>query len=146
MLLILFEFIEKLPQEENEFTKKCNAVGKHIIQLSEEFVQVASDYALNRIKELRSNFSKSETTVMMPRAPELAFFKTLLLIFPGSDLYHPIVTPLILLMAQYLEMAPIKNDQDLLSGVKLCENLFIVRSINLMLDSKTIQEIHTGSL
>lgn len=123
----MFEFLEKLPLQEDKFTEKCNVVGKHIIQLSGEFVQVAADYALNRITSLRSNFAKAEIDVMMPRGPELAFFKTLLLIFPGSDLYHPIVTPLILLMAQYLEMAPIKNDQDVVSGIKLCEYLFIVR-------------------
>jgi nucleolar protein 14 len=116
-----------LPYEEEQFTEKCNVIGKHIIQLSEEFVPIAADYALNRIKDLRASFSKTESSVMMPRAPELAFFKTLLLTFPGSDLFHPIITPLILLMAQYLEMASVKSDQDLLSGVKLCEYLFIVR-------------------
>lgn len=127
MLIILFEFLEKLPHQEEKFTDKCNVVGKHIIQLSEEFVQVTADYALSRIANLRSNFSNAENGAIMPRGPELAFFKTLLLIFPGSDLYHPIVTPLILLMAQYLEMTPLKNDQDLVSGIKLCEYLFIVR-------------------
>jgi hypothetical protein len=119
-----------LPHEGNQFTEKCNVIGKHIIQLSEEFVQIAADYAISRIKDLRLNFSKKDGGVIMPRAPELAFFKTLLLTFPGSDLYHPIVTPLILLMAQYLEMAPIKSDQDFVSGLKLCENLFIVRLSN----------------
>ena len=68
----------------------------------------------------------SNFTASMPRASELAFFKVLILTFPGSDLYHPVMTPLVLLMAQYLEMAPIKNDIDILSAVKLCEQLFMV--------------------
>ena len=47
-------------------------------------------------------------------------------IFPGSDLSHPVMTPMILLMAQYLALAPIKTHRDMASGLFICQLLYDV--------------------
>ena len=56
--------------------------------------------------------------------------KLLVCIFPGSDLEHKVMTPLIQNMCQYLSFASIRNERDLLSGLFICDLLHATQELS----------------
>ncbi len=56
----------------------------------------------------------------LPGLPELSFLRVIGLVWPTSDMNHPVISPARLLMGSYLGLCRVRSLQDLASGLFLC--------------------------
>lgn len=76
----------------------------------------------------RKRFTQSLTNDrVFPTAKELVLFYTVGQIYPTSDLFHVIVNPSILFMAQILGQMKVRSIQDLARGLFVCALFLQVR-------------------
>lgn len=61
---------------------------------------------------------------LYPGLDMLMLFKLISVLFPTSDLRHPVVTPTMLFMGQILTQCPVQNMRDVTAGLFIC-NLFL---------------------
>lgn len=71
---------------------------------------------------------------VFPGTRELLMLHVLLRLFPSSDLQHPVITPLYLLLARYLDQSLVVNKRDLAAGLFLCFIYLEVIFIAIMVD------------
>ncbi|KAJ3321471.1 nucleolar complex protein 14 [Boothiomyces sp. JEL0866] len=78
-------------------------------------------HALN--DKLNKSLSKNPKRSAFPSPGELLILRDIADVFSTSDLQHTVVTPCMLLLAQYLEQSPIISIKDAISGLIMC-NVF----------------------
>ncbi|CAG8612632.1 20514_t:CDS:2, partial [Gigaspora rosea] len=93
----------------------------------EQVPESATDYFVSKIVTMENNLTKrllssglKKSKSMFPTISEFILLRILSQVFPTSDFHHPVVTPALLLMAQYLAQCPLSNGLDLVSGLLLC--------------------------
>ncbi|KAJ3275006.1 nucleolar complex protein 14 [Terramyces sp. JEL0728] len=74
-------------------------------------------------EKLNKSLRKTPRKSAFPSPGELLILRDIVDVFSTSDLQHTVVTPTMLLLAQYLEQSPIVNIKDAVSGLILC-NVF----------------------
>jgi len=57
---------------------------------------------------------------------DLIFLQLLTVIYSTSDYSHPIITPALLIMENYLSQAIINNERDIIRGLYLCNIMYMV--------------------
>ncbi|KAJ3257897.1 nucleolar complex protein 14 [Boothiomyces macroporosus] len=80
--------------------------------------------------------------IAFPSPGELLILRNVADIFSTSDLQHTVVTPCMLLLAQYLEQSPIINIKDAVSGMILC-NIFYRRFVPEIMNYLNFIVLHT---
>ncbi|XP_057743067.1 uncharacterized protein LOC130961303 [Arachis stenosperma] len=106
-----------------------NMLGKPLIEMSMEIPYFAAICARRRIESIRKQFVES---IKNPESSSWPSTKTLFLlrlwsmIFPCSDFRHPVMTPAILLMCEYLMRCRIVSGRDIAIGSFLCSMLLCV--------------------
>ncbi|XP_057721840.1 uncharacterized protein LOC130935927 [Arachis stenosperma] len=106
-----------------------NMLGKPLIEMSMEIPYFAAICARRRIESIIKQFVES---IKNPESSSWPSTKTLFLlrlwsmIFPCSDFRHPVMTPAILLMCEYLMRCRIVSGQDIAIGSFLCSMLLSV--------------------
>jgi nucleolar protein 14 len=70
-----------------------------------------------------NSFSKR----VLPTASETFLLSLIGDLYSTSDLKHPVVTPAMLLMCQYLETCPVQSPKDMLVILNLCNILYKVK-------------------
>ncbi|KAL1917482.1 uncharacterized protein VTP21DRAFT_3875 [Calcarisporiella thermophila] len=126
---VLLELVMHLAQQHQPIPFTIiNKLGRHLFELSQQMPSKAAECFNSHIaswqKKLTKGLSAPDTKKsLFPSKAELIALRILCMIFPTSDLQHPVVTPATLLMGQYLSQSPVRSGTDLASGLFLC-NLF----------------------
>jgi nucleolar protein 14 len=93
--------------------------------LATQFPSVLTQEIFAAIEAGRKRLSQSlASDRVFPTAQELVLFYTVGQIYPTSDLFHVIVNPTTLFMAQILGQTRVKSVQDLARGLFIC-SLFL---------------------
>lgn len=101
------------------------AIIARLHTLATQFPSALTQEIFNAIEAGRKNLGQSLTTDrVFPTAQELVLFYTIGQIYPTSDLFHVIVNPTTLFMAQILGQMKVKSIQDLARGLFVC-SLFL---------------------
>ncbi|XP_047149442.1 probable nucleolar complex protein 14 [Vigna umbellata] len=97
--------------------------------MSTEIPYFAAICARRRIESTRKQFiesiKKSESS-SWPSSKTLCLLRLWSMIFPCSDFRHPVMTPVVLLMCEYLMRCPIVSGRDIAIGSFLCSMLLSV--------------------
>ncbi|KAL2338263.1 hypothetical protein Fmac_012709 [Flemingia macrophylla] len=112
------------------FLKESCIIGQFkLIEMSMEIPYFAAICARRRIETTRKQFiesiKKSESS-SWPSSKTLCLLRLWSMIFPCSDFRHPVMTPVILLMCEYLMRCPIVSGRDIAIGSFLCSMLLSV--------------------
>lgn len=128
LLLRHYEAVSfELPIEDMEYIR---GIESHLISLCRQFPAAFALYSKEKITILRNSFNKSLlSSKLKPRMPSfstLLLFKLIGHVFSTSDLFHLVVSPTMILIAQFLSQACVASYQDMYSGLFLCEIIFEV--------------------
>jgi len=99
----------------------------HYYNLAQMDPTNAKDCVLEVIKEKLEDYKKHENKI--PPMDTLIFFKLVSILFPTSDLRHPVVTPCFYFMSNILTMVKFKNSIDISRGLFI--SIMIVEYTNL---------------
>nr|CAG8492247.1 10946_t:CDS:10 [Entrophospora candida] len=138
-LPVLIDYVLLRAQEPTIPIQLINKLFAHIYDFAHKSPEVATKYFIEKITMFENNLMKglrllsvnsskkpknALSTSLFPSSSELFLLKILSLIFPTSDFHHPVVTPSMLLMCQYLTICPIYNGKDLVSGLFICNLIY----------------------
>ena len=104
-----------------------NDLVLHIYELARAYPLRAAEHFVAKISLMQHNLMRGLALGALdpaartwPRLAELAFLRMCILLWPTSDKWHAVATPMHLLMAQYLAHARIRSLRDMASGLYLC--------------------------
>ncbi|CAG8519627.1 9906_t:CDS:10 [Cetraspora pellucida] len=104
-----------------------NKLVGRIFDLAQQGPESATEYFVSKVVAMENSLKKKlsssklkNSKSMFPTISEFILLRIISQIFPTSDFRHPVVTPALLLMAQYLAQCPFSNGLDLVSGLFLC--------------------------
>ncbi|CAG8542688.1 2598_t:CDS:10, partial [Dentiscutata heterogama] len=124
---VLMDYVLHRAQENPVPMLLINKLVGHIFDLVQQIPESATDYFLSKIVAMENNLTKrlsssglKNSKLMFPTISEFILLRILSQVFPTSDFHHPVTTPTLLLMAQYLAQCPLLNGLDLVSGLFLC--------------------------
>jgi nucleolar protein 14 len=104
--------------------KLLNLLVKPLMEMSMEIPYFAAICARERLHRTRAQFTddmkNNSGKSSWPSMKTIFLLKLWSLIFPCSDFRHPVMTPVILLMCEYLMRCPILNGRDIAIGTFLC--------------------------
>ncbi|KAH9948811.1 Nop14-like protein [Amylocystis lapponica] len=99
----------------------------HLYALTKTYSIKSAEHFISKItlmhKNLRRGLSHGATAAdakTWPGLPELSLLRVVSLIWPTSDMKHPVVSPARLLMGAYLGLCRVRSLQDITSGLFLC--------------------------
>uniref|UniRef100_A0A0R0F3T1 Nucleolar protein 14 n=1 Tax=Glycine max TaxID=3847 RepID=A0A0R0F3T1_SOYBN len=127
---VLLQYFAVLANKEPLNVELLNMLVKPLIEMSKEIPYFAAICARRRIEATRKQFIES---IKQSESSSWSSSKTLCLlrlwsmIFPCSDFRHPVMTPVILLMCEYLMRCPIVSGRDIAIGSFLCSMLLSSR-------------------
>ncbi|CAG8433583.1 10902_t:CDS:10 [Diversispora eburnea] len=109
---VLMDYILYRSSEEDPIPMiLINKFVGHIFDLAHQLPEIAKDYFIEKIIAMQINLTKGlgvkKSKSLFPSASELILLRISLQVFPSSDFHHPVVTPTILLMGQYLAQCPL---------------------------------------
>lgn len=122
---ILLEHLETASFSIPVDVKYIKSIETHCITLCRQFPTQFAYSCRAKLTFLRDTLNKSLSSIKMkqsmPTLSELMFFKLLARVYSTSDLVHPVITPALLLMCQYLSQAQVITVQDAIAGLFLCD-------------------------
>ncbi|CAG8505790.1 27862_t:CDS:10 [Racocetra persica] len=114
---VLMDYVLHRAQENSIPILLINKLVGHIFDLTQQVPESATDYFVSKVVAMENNLKKrlsssslKHSKSMFPTIPEFILLRILSQIFPTSDFRHPVVTPTLLLIAQYLAQCPLSND------------------------------------
>ncbi|XP_014514329.1 nucleolar protein 14 [Vigna radiata var. radiata] len=126
---ILLQYFAVLANKKPLNVELLNLLVKPLIEMSTEIPYFAAICARRRIESTRKQFiesiKKSESS-SWPSSKTLCLLRLWSMIFPCSDFRHPVMTPVVLLMCEYLMRCPIVSGRDISIGSFLCSMLLSV--------------------
>ncbi|TKY53738.1 Nucleolar protein 14 [Spatholobus suberectus] len=126
---VLLQYFAVLANKKPLNVELLDMLVKPLIEMSMEIPYFAAICARRRIESARKQFiesiKKSESS-SWPSSKTLCLLRLWSMIFPCSDFRHPVMTPVILLICEYLMRCPIVSGQDIAIGSFLCSMLLSV--------------------
>ncbi|KAH7912968.1 nucleolar protein 14 [Hygrophoropsis aurantiaca] len=108
-----------------------SSLKPHLYALCQSYPIESAAYFVEKIslmyKNLKWGLSQDNLhpdTRTWPGLSELSFLRTIGVIWPTSDMHHPVVSPARLLMGAYLALCRVRSLSDIASGLFLC-SLFL---------------------
>ncbi|KAI8998168.1 nucleolar protein 14 [Gaertneriomyces semiglobifer] len=134
LLDVLYEHVQYLVSQSPPDLWSIDAISFHIIELSHQFPEQATDYFVTTLtdmhkrlqRELAGNTKRSGGM----SSGDIVTLKCIGRIFSTSDLVHPVLTPAMLLMGEWLAFKPIKAVRDAAIGLILCEMLLEFQALS----------------
>ncbi|KAH0454672.1 hypothetical protein IEQ34_016596 [Dendrobium chrysotoxum] len=126
---VLLNYFAVLATQKPLNVKIINSLVKPLIKTGAEVPYFASVCARQRLIHIRTKFSediKIPGKSSWPSLKTLSLFRLWCLTFPCSDFRHVVLTPVILLMCEYLMRCPINSGRDIADGSFLCSMLLSV--------------------
>lgn len=125
---VMLDYLDHLANEPIPQLKLIKDIAEFVNEISNDVKAHASQAVLKKLKILFKKINKRiklrGEPGMFPTLSELVFFKTIALIYPTSDLNHPITTPTLILIAMVLAKGHCKNIKDIVSGLYLMEIVY----------------------
>lgn len=126
---VLLQYFAVLANKKPLNVELLNMLVKPLTEMSMEIPYFAAICARRRIESTRKQFidsiKKSESS-SWPSSKTLCLLRLWSMVFPCSDFRHPVMTPVILLMCEYLMRCPILSGRDIAIGSFLCSMLLSV--------------------
>ncbi|KAL5079771.1 hypothetical protein RYX36_008192, partial [Vicia faba] len=126
---VLLQYFAVLTNKKPLNVELVNMLVKPLIEISTEIPYFAAICARRRIETTRKQFVesiKNAENSSWPSSKTLCLFRLWSMIFPCSDFRHPVMTPVVLLMCEYLMRCPITSGRDIAIGSFLCSMLLSV--------------------
>ncbi|KAJ3335520.1 nucleolar complex protein 14 [Kappamyces sp. JEL0680] len=122
LAVILTERILQLADEEAVDLALIKRYQVHSVELCKTFPLLFSKWCKSRVLSLQNALIKgiASKKSVFPVPGDLIWLADLASIYSCSDMHHEVVTPVMLLVCQYLEQAPITTLYDVCAGVYLC--------------------------
>ena len=99
----------------------------HIYALTKAYPTQSAEHFVNKLaimnKNLKRGLAQGATNAhsrTWPGLPEISLLHTIGLVWPTSDMNHPVVTPARLLMGSYLGLCRVRSISDVACGLFLC--------------------------
>ncbi|KNC95834.1 uncharacterized protein SPPG_08777 [Spizellomyces punctatus DAOM BR117] len=128
LLDILFEHLDYLCSQPTPSFKTIHHLSPHIISLSQQFASQSAEYFITTLttleKRLLKNLGSGKGSKAWPDLHALVLLKLVARIYSTSDLVHPVVTPAMILIGQYLALCPVVKGRDAAVGLFLCEVVY----------------------
>ncbi|KAG8906997.1 nucleolar complex protein 14 [Tulasnella sp. 403] len=103
------------------------ALFPHILSLTKAYTITSARAFVSKLTIMQKNLSRGLAqgptfldAKTFPGVAELVLLRVIGAIWSTSDLWHPVVTPAVILIGQYLGQSRIRNIADLASGLFLC--------------------------
>ncbi|KAF7809015.1 nucleolar protein 14 [Senna tora] len=126
---ILLQYFAVMANKKPLDFELLNLMVKPLIEMSMEIPYFAAICARQRIERTRMQFVqsiKNPESSGWPSSKVLFLLQLWSMIFPCSDFRHPVMTPAILLMCEYLMRCPILSGRDVAIGSFLCSMLLSI--------------------
>lgn len=127
---ILLQYFAAAAGEKVPAMDRVDALVKPLIELTAETPYFAAVCARQRIvhmhEQLSDKLKNSDANGPWPSLRTLLLLRLWSMIFPTSDFRHVVMTPCVLLMAEFLVRCPVNSGQDLCVGIFLCALLLSV--------------------
>jgi nucleolar protein 14 len=126
---VLLQYFAVLANKKPLNAELVNMLVKPLMEMSTEIPYFAAICARRRIETTRKQFVESIKNTersSWPSSKTLCLFRLWSMIFPCSDFRHPVMTPMVLLMCEYLMRCPITSGRDIAIGSFLCSMLLSV--------------------
>ncbi|KEH42220.1 putative nucleolar protein [Medicago truncatula] len=126
---VLLQYFAVLANKKMLNVELINMLVKPLIEMSTEIPYFAAICARRRIEITRKQFVesiKNAESSSWPSSKTLCLLRLWSMVFPCSDFRHPVMTPVILLMCEYLMRCPITSGRDIAIGSFLCSMLLSV--------------------
>ncbi|GFP87290.1 nucleolar protein 14 [Phtheirospermum japonicum] len=128
---VLLQFFAVLANKKPLNFNLLNMLVKPLMEMSTEIPYFAAICARQRLLRTRAQFCedvKNTGKSCWPSLKTLFLLRLWSMIFPCSDFRHPVMTPAILLMSEYLMRCPIVSGRDVAIGSFLCSMVLSVSS------------------
>ncbi|KEH41125.1 Nop14 nucleolar-like protein [Medicago truncatula] len=126
---VLLQYFAVLANKKPLNVELINMLVKPLIEMSTEIPYFAAICARRRIEITRKQFVesiKNAESSSWPSSKTMCLLRLWSMVFPCSDFRHPVMTPVILLMCEYLMRCPITSGRDIAVGSFLCSMLLSV--------------------
>ncbi len=109
---------------------EINRYTRCIISFAFQFIDYFNDYAKNKLIQIEKRITKklSINGKDIISLNDLIFLQLLTVIYSTSDYSHPIITPALLIMENYLSQAIINSEKDIVKGLYLCNVMYMVNN------------------
>ncbi|XP_042501290.1 nucleolar protein 14 [Macadamia integrifolia] len=126
---VLLQYFCVLASEKPLNFKLLNLLVKPLMEMSVDTPYFAAICARQRLLRIRAQFCvdiKNPDKSCCPSLKTLFLLRLWSMIFPCSDFRHVVMTPVILLMCEYLMRCPVKSGRDIAVGSFLCSMVLSV--------------------
>eukprot|EP01018_Ginkgo_biloba_P000384 Gb_34026 [translate_table: standard] len=127
---VLLQYFAVLADEKPFCLNKTNLLVRPLMEMSLETPYFAAICARQRLVRIRNQLSEDlknpEKNSSWPSLKTLLLLRLWSLIFPSSDFRHVVMTPVVLLMSEYLMRCPVNSGRDIAIGTFLCAMLLSV--------------------
>ncbi|EPS71081.1 hypothetical protein M569_03678 [Genlisea aurea] len=126
---ILLQYFAVLASKKPLNLLLLNMIVKPLMEMSAEVPYFAAICARQRLLHTRSQFFeilKSTAQSCWPNLKTICLMRLWCMIFPCSDFRHAVMTPLLLLISEYLMRYPISSGRDIAVGSFLCSLMLTV--------------------
>lgn len=126
---VLLQYFAVLANKKPLNVELINMLVQPLIEISMEIPYFAAICARRRIETTRKQFVesiKNAESSSWPSSKTLCLLQLWSMIYPCSDFRHPVMTPAVLLICEYLMRCPITTGRDIAIGSFLCSMLLSV--------------------
>ncbi|KAI4357990.1 hypothetical protein L6164_001901 [Bauhinia variegata] len=126
---VLLQYFAVLANKKPLNFELLNMLVKPLIEMSIEIPYFAAICARQRVLRTRTQFVgsiKNPESCFWPSSKTLFLLRLWSMIFPCSDFRHPVMTPVILLICEYLMRCPVVSGRDIAVGSFLCSMLLSI--------------------
>ncbi|KAK7243781.1 hypothetical protein RIF29_38593 [Crotalaria pallida] len=126
---VLLQYFAVLANKKPLNVELLDMLVKPLIEMSMEIPYFSAICARRRIETTRKQFVesiKNSESSSWPSSKTLFLLRLWSMVYPCSDFRHPVMTPAMLLMCEYLMRCPIVSGRDIAIGSFLCSMLLSV--------------------
>jgi nucleolar protein 14 len=138
---VLIEHVLYIASPPAPSLSQASALTPHIFALSKQYPIPSAQAFIDMIVLIQKNLVRGlgkgallPTSKTFPGTSELALLRLIGEVWSTSDLRHPVVSPTMILIAQYLGQGRIRTVADIASGLFLCSLTYQVGASNNSLD------------
>ncbi|KAF8838628.1 Nop14-like protein [Paxillus ammoniavirescens] len=114
-----------------------SALVPHLFSLSRSYPIESAEYCAEKLSLMHKNLKRGLATGALepssrtwPGLSELTFLRVIGIIWPTSDMHHPVISPARLLMGSYLGLCRVRSFTDATSGLFLASLLLQYESLS----------------
>ncbi|ORX48425.1 Nop14-like protein [Piromyces finnis] len=126
---IILQHLNYLTNKSEVSFDEINRYTRCILSFAFQFIEYFNDYAKNKLIQIEKKITKklSVNGKEIINLNDLIFLQLITVIYSTSDYSHPIITPALLIMENYLSQAIINNERDIVRGLYLCNIMYMTQ-------------------